>query len=324
MGIFSKDKELFKTEHKRDYYIHSSNYYADKSKKSFNKKTAQEETTLEDNIKIRCNLNNLHTLWLKNFILLVLFPIMFLIIISISIIYIDNEVILLILLGIFTALYIYMMLKNMIMKDKIVNVYINRKTRFYKILFKNISEKFNILSEDSNKINEYINQFPKRYTINTALKELAGIIVIFVLIAVSIYLAAGVIATFNSHDSNSMYIYLILLIVILGIVFIPVYIFFIISPLKRKNEIWYEISLFEKELTAAFQNLIPDSSKDKKKINYPVDASLKQPFGLYFIVSIITGFFFIVWDYQMIMAKQKYLSKAYLVEDYFAEFVQVI
>lgn len=320
MGIFSKDKELFKVEYKDKYYIHSSNYYTDKNKKSFNKKTVQEEISLEDNINKRCNINNLHTLWIKNFILLVLLPIVFLIIITINIIDID-EIMMLILLGIFSALYIYILLKNMIMKDKIVNVYIDRKTRFYKILFKNISEKFNILLEDSNKINEYINQFHKRYTMNTALKEITGIIVFFVLLIVFLYLGAGFYSTFEYHDSDLMAVSLILLTLIISIVFIVLYKIFFINPLKRKNEIWYEISLFEEEITAAFQNLVPDNNQNKKKINYPVDITLKQPFALYFMVSIFTGFFFLVWDYQMIMAKQKYLSKAYLVEDYFAELV---
>ena len=70
------------------------------------------------------------------------------------------------------------------------------------------------------------------------------------------------------------------------------------------------------------QQIIPDNDANKKTVNYPVDKTLKQPFALYFIVSIVTGFFFIIWDYQMVMAKQKYLSKAYLVEDYFADLIR--
>ena len=56
-----------------------------------------------------------------------------------------------------------------------------------------------------------------------------------------------------------------------------------INPLKRKNEIWYEINLFEKDIAETFQQIIPDSNKNKKILNYPVDKSLKQPFALYFL-----------------------------------------
>lgn len=77
----------------------------------------------------------------------------------------------------------------------------------------------------------------------------------------------------------------------------------------------------KKNVTDTLQQIIPDNDANKKTVNYPVDKTLKQPFALYFIVSILTGFFFIIWDYQMVMSKQKYLSKAYLVEDYFAELV---
>ncbi len=105
------------------------------------------------------------------------------------------------------------------------------------------------------------------------------------------------------------------------IMLIIVYKFFIIDPLKRKNEIWYEINLFEQNVAETFQQIIPDSNKNKKILNYPVDKSLKQPFAIYFIAGIFTGFVFIIWDNQMIMAKQKYLSKAYLVEDYFVDLI---
>ena len=97
-----------------------------------------------------------------------------------------------------------------------------------------------------------------------------------------------------------------------------------INPLKRKNEIWYEINLFEKDIAETFQQIIPDSNKNKKILNYPVDKSLKQPFALGNVVpfkDVFTGFFFILWDNQMVMAKQKYLSKAYLVEDYFVDLI---
>ena len=61
-----------------------------------------------------------------------------------------------------------------------------------------------------------------------------------------------------------------------------------INPLKRKNEIWYEINLFEKDIAETFQQIIPDSNKNKKILNYPVDKSLKQPFALYLTASIFT------------------------------------
>ena len=123
------------------------------------------------------------------------------------------------------------------------------------------------------------------------------------------------------YEKHILYAAAVLFIVFLALLII-IYKFFIINPLKRKNEIWYEISLFEKDVTDTFQQIIPNDDKNKKTVNYPVDKTLKQPFALYFIVSIITGFFFIIWDYQMVMAKQKYLSKAYLVEDYFAGLIR--
>ena len=73
---------------------------------------------------------------------------------------------------------------------------------------------------------------------------------------------------------------IILLIVFSVIILVIIYKFFIINPLKRKNEIWYEISLFEKDIADTFQQIIPDSDKNKKIVNYPVDKTLKQPFAL--------------------------------------------
>ena len=195
-----------------------------------------------------------------------------------------------------------MVLKNMLMKDNLVNVYIIRKTKFYEILYKKISEKYTVSSEYSNKINEYVNLFPKKYKMRTAVKELAGSILIFVFLFV--YLS---IALFTDKYEFEP--------------FIIISKFFMINPLKRKNEIWYEINLFEKDIAETFQQIIPDSNKNKKILNYPVDKSLKQPFALYLTASIFTGFFFILWDNQMVMAKQKYLSKAYLVEDYFVDLI---
>nr|MDE7315535.1 hypothetical protein [Mucispirillum sp.] len=192
----------------------------------------------------------------------------------------------------------------------LIKVYIIRKTKFYEILYKKISEKYTVSAEYADKINEYINLFPKKYKMQTALKELAGITLIFVFLFVLLFAAFIFIQDYKET--------IILLAVFSVIIFIIIYKFFIINPLKRKNEIWYEISLFEKDVTDTFQQIIPDSEKNKKAVNYPVDKTLKQPFVLYFTASILTGFVLIIWDYQMVMAKQKYLSKAYLVEDYFA------
>ena len=186
-----------------------------------------------------------------------------------------------------------------------------------------MSEKYTVAAECADKINEYIRIFPKKYKIHTALKEITGIILFFVLFMVCITFFIGLFITksLEKYYPNNSYQAIIIIIVISGILSILAYKFFIINPLKRKNEIWYEISLFEKNVTDTLQQIIPDNDANKKTVNYPVDKTLKQPFALYFIVSILTGFFFIIWDYQMVMAKQKYLSKAYLVEDYFAELV---
>ncbi len=224
----------------------------------------------------------------------------------------------LIFIVVFTFLYAGMVLKNMLMKDNLVNVYIIRKTKFYEILYKKISEKYTVSSEYSNKINEYVNLFPKKYKMRTAVKELAGSILIFVFLFVYLSIALFTdkyeFEPFNHYND-------VLFIVMFVITFIIISKFFMINPLKRKNEIWYEINLFEKDIAETFQQIIPDSNKNKKILNYPVDKSLKQPFALYLTASIFTGFFFILWDNQMVMAKQKYLSKAYLVEDYFVDLI---
>lgn len=312
MGIFSKDKELFKPEYNHQYTIHSSSYKSDN----------QKEVTLEENITNRCPIDNLQKIWAKNFIIMTLLPVLFIAGVTALEIYTADEYMVLILSVVFFLVYTGFLLQNMRMKDKLVNTYVIRKTKFYEILYKKISEKYTVSAEYSNKINEYTAIFPKKYKLNTAGKEIFGIILFFILFV--LFLAVIIIIfdykTFL-YEKHILYVAAVLFIVFLALLII-IYKFFIINPLKRKNEIWYEISLFEKDVTDTFQQIIPNDDKNKKTVNYPVDKTLKQPFALYFIVSIITGFFFIIWDYQMVMAKQKYLSKAYLVEDYFASLIR--
>lgn len=312
MGIFSKDRELFKPEYNHQYTIHSSSYKSDN----------QKEVTLEENITNRCRIDNLQKIWAKNFIIMTLLPVLFIAGITALEIYTADEYMVLILSVVFFLVYTGFLLQNMRMKDKLVNTYVVRKTKFYEILYKKISEKYTVSAEYSNKINEYTVIFPKKYKLNTAGKEIFGIILFFILFV--LFLAVIIIIfdykTFL-YEKHILYAAAVLFIVFLALLII-IYKLFIINPLKRKNEIWYEISLFEKDVTDTFQQIIPNDDKNKKTVNYPVDKTLKQPFALYFIVSIITGFFFIIWDYQMVMAKQKYLSKAYLVEDYFADLIR--
>lgn len=312
MGIFSKDRELFKPEYNHQYTIHSSSYKSDN----------QKEVTLEENITNRCRIDNLQKIWAKNFIIMTLLPVLFIAGVTVLEIYTADEYMVLILSVVFFLVYTGFLLQNMRMKDKLVNTYVVRKTKFYEILYKKISEKYTVSAEYSNKINEYTAIFPKKYKLNTAGKEIFGIILFFILFV--LFLAVIIIIfdykTFL-YEKHILYAAAVLFIVFLALLII-IYKFFIINPLKRKNEIWYEISLFEKDVTDTFQQIIPNDDKNKKTVNYPVDKTLKQPFALYFIVSIITGFFFIIWDYQMVMAKQKYLSKAYLVEDYFASLIR--
>lgn len=312
MGIFSKDRELFKPEYNHQYTIHSSSYKSDN----------QKEVTLEENITNRCRIDNLQKIWAKNFIIMTLLPVLFIAGITALEIYTADEYMVLILSVVFFLVYTGFLLQNMRMKDKLVNTYVVRKTKFYEILYKKISEKYTVSAEYSNKINEYTVIFPKKYKLNTAGKEIFGIILFFILFV--LFLAVIIIIfdykTFL-YEKHILYAAAVLFIVFLALLII-IYKLFIINPLKRKNEIWYEISLFEKDVTDTFQQIIPNDDKNKKTVNYPVDKTLKQPFALYFIVSIITGFFFIIWDYQMVMAKQKYLSKAYLVEDYFAGLIR--
>lgn len=312
MGIFSKDRELFKPEYNHQYTIHSSSYKSDN----------QKEVTLEENITNRCPIDNLQKIWAKNFIIMTLLPVLFIAGVTALEIYTADEYMVLILSVVFFLVYTGFLLQNMRMKDKLVNTYVIRKTKFYEILYKKISEKYTVSAEYSNKINEYTAIFPKKYKLNTAGKEIFGIILFFILFV--LFLAVIIIIfdykTFL-YEKHILYAAAVLFIVFLALLII-IYKFFIINPLKRKNEIWYEISLFEKDVTDTFQQIIPNDDKNKKTVNYPVDKTLKQPFALYFIVSIITGFFFIIWDYQMVMAKQKYLLKAYIVEDYFADLIR--
>ena len=279
---------------------------------------------MEENITNRCRIDNLQKIWAKNFIIMTLLPVLFIAGVTVLEIYTADEYMVLILSVVFFLVYTGFLLQNMRMKDKLINTYVIRKTKFYEILYKKISEKYTVSAEYSNKINEYTVIFPKKYKLNTALKEITGIILFFVLFMVCITFFIGLFITksLEKYYPNNSYQAIIIIIVISGILSILAYKFFIINPLKRKNEIWYEISLFEKDVTDTFQQIIPNDDKNKKTVNYPVDKTLKQPFALYFIVSIITGFFFIIWDYQMVMAKQKYLSKAYLVEDYFAGLIR--
>ncbi len=304
MGIFRKDRELFKPEYNHNYRIQSSSY----------KSYSQKEVSLEENIRARCRIDNLQKIWVKNFILITILPVLFIIGYSVLLYYTGNDDMVLIFSCVFIVIYAGIVIRNMFMKDKLVNVYIIRKTKFYEILYRKISEKYTVSSEYSNKINEYVNLFPKKYKMRTAVKELAGSILIFVFLFVYLSIALFIDKYFNHYND-------VLFIVMFVITFIIISKSFIINPLKRKNEIWYEINLFEKDIAETFQQIIPDSNKNKKILNYPVDKSLKQPFALYLTASIFTGFFFILWDNQMVMAKQKYLSKAYLVEDYFVDLI---
>lgn len=306
MAIFNKDKELFKPEYNHQYRIQSSSY----------KFYSQKEVSLEENISARCRIDNLQKMWIKNFIIITLMPVLFIIGSGLLAENNGSDFMILTVSVLFVTIYAGVVIRNMFMKDKLVNVYVIRKTKFYELLYKKISEKYTVSAEYADKINEYINLFPKKYKMQTALKELTGITLIFVFLFV-LFFAVFIFIQYNKETL------IILLVVFSVIILIIIYKFFIINPLKRKNEIWYEISLFEKGIADTFQHTIPDSDKNKKIVNYPVDKALKQPFILYFIVSVLTGFFFIIWDYQIIMAKQKYLSKAYLVEDYFAGIIGV-
>lgn len=306
MAIFNKDKELFKPEYNHQYRIQSSSY----------KFYSQKEVSLEENISARCRIDNLQKMWIKNFIIITLMPVLFIIGSGLLAENNGSDFMILTVSVLFVTIYAGVVIRNMFMKDKLVNVYVIRKTKFYELLYKKISEKYTVSAEYADKINEYINLFPKKYKMQTALKELTGITLIFVFL----FVLFSAVFIFIQYNKETL---IILLVVFSVIILIIIYKFFIINPLKRKNEIWYEISLFEKGIADTFQHTIPDSDKNKKIVNYPVDKALKQPFILYFIVSVLTGFFFIIWDYQIIMAKQKYLSKAYLVEDYFAGIIGV-
>ena len=137
MGIFSKDRELFKPEYNHQYTIHSSSYKSDN----------QKEVTLEENITNRCRIDNLQKIWAKNFIIMTLLPVLFIAGVTALEIYTADEYMVLILSVVFFLVYTGFLLQNMRMKDKLVNTYVVRKTKFYEILYKKISEKNTVSSE---------------------------------------------------------------------------------------------------------------------------------------------------------------------------------
>ena len=69
MGIFRKDRELFKPENNNDYTIHSGSYRSDN----------QKEVSLEENVGARCRIDNLQKIWTKNFLLITILPVLFII-----------------------------------------------------------------------------------------------------------------------------------------------------------------------------------------------------------------------------------------------------
>ena len=68
MGIFGKDRELFKPEYNKNQYSIQSN-----TRQSY----SQKEVTLEENISLRCPIDNLQKIWAKNFIMLTMLPLLF-------------------------------------------------------------------------------------------------------------------------------------------------------------------------------------------------------------------------------------------------------
>ena len=62
MGIFRKDRELFKPEYNNDYTIHSGSYRSD-----------------NQNVGARCRIDNLQKIWTKNFLLITILPVLFII-----------------------------------------------------------------------------------------------------------------------------------------------------------------------------------------------------------------------------------------------------
>ena len=128
MGIFDKNRELFKPEYKHNYRIQSSSY----------KSYSQKEVSLEENIRARCRIDNLQKIWAKNFILITILPVLFIIGCSALLYYTGNDDMVLIFSCVFIVIYAGIVIRNMFMKDKLVNVYIIRKTKFYEILYRKI------------------------------------------------------------------------------------------------------------------------------------------------------------------------------------------
>ena len=107
MGIFRKDRELFKPEYNNDYTIHSGSYRSDN----------QKEVSLEENVGARCRIDNLQKIWTKNFLLITILPVLFIIGSSMLASWTGNYDMFLIFIVVFTFLYAGMVLKNMLMKE---------------------------------------------------------------------------------------------------------------------------------------------------------------------------------------------------------------
>lgn len=310
MGIFKDERVLFNNNQQKDYTINS----VDNNKFS--------NDALAINIAKRCDISQLYKIIVKD--VLVFFGIAFMIALLGELVLqvIDDEFefafISILLLVLCLVVYSVIYYKSFYLRDNLINEYVERKIEFYEIIYHRLYEKYRDKPEKYIKFREYIDTFPKRYKIYTAYKQIFGYSLIWIIFFGGLIMI--IILSSYMHIDTEMF--LISMLLMLAAIVMSFFIF-IMRPLKIRNDIWYNISLFEKEIVDNIQQIIPDNDKNKKQVNYPVDCKLEVPFMMSIVLLIIlNGLYYIVWDYLMVTAEKTYLSKGYLVEDYLASFIR--
>lgn len=313
MGIFKDERVLFNNNKNKDYIIHTSN-------NTYNKNFSN--NALDLNIAKRCDINKLYKIIVKD--LLIFFGTAFLIGLLGEVIlnstdgYSHNIYVYGAILFIAIITYSIIYYKSFFIRDSLINDYVERKTEFYEILYNKLYEKYRENPEKFNKFREYINIFPKKYKISTAFRLIFGYALIFIVFFGGL-LMLPLLDVFIHIDSDMALIYVLCLFAAIAVIFL----IFILKPLKLRNDIWYKISLFEKEIVDNIQQIIPNDDTNKKKVNYPLDCKIDIHFMLSVILLFLfNGLYYIIWDYLMVIAEKTYLSKAYLVEDYLAGLIR--
>lgn len=318
MGILKNKKVMLNNKH-TDFAADTAN----------NEKVSNDALTI--NINKRCNINHLYMIIIKDILVFIgitaLFVLLlnYLLILNINI-YLYPYIFLILLLLLITTYSIFFY-KNFLVRDNLINDYITRKTEFYEIIYNMLYNKYKDKPERFTQLRKYIDIFPKQYKIATVYRMFFGALLFMIVFSIGLAIIFVLILVLSSSKSSFEYTNNLALINVVQFlmlfVFLLIFFIFIRKPLKIRNNIWYEISLFEKKIVDNILQIIPDDDKNKKQINYPLNSKIGVPFFVSVILSFISiGFYYIIWDYLMIRAKKVYLSNAYTVEDYLAELIK--